>query len=323
VDLEAEAGSQNEIRGHESPGGAAQISAYISIMQGCNMHCTFCIVPKTRGEERSRPMDDIVREAEELLANGTREITLLGQIVTSYGRREFPMVGGKTPFVQLLERLHALPNLHRLRFTSPHPSGYKPDLVAAFRDLPKLGEYAHLPLQSGSDKILRAMNRPYTVDSYRRLIDKLREAQPKMWFSTDIIVGFPGETDDDFAATRALFDDIGFEMAYLFKYSTRSGTPAAEMPDPVPEAVAEARHTELMQILEKHSLRRNEALVGTVEEVLPQEPARRPAGRLLGRTRGYRKVFFDAPERLLGELTQVRITKATVAALEGEVVTAG
>ncbi len=320
VDLDAEAGSQNEIRGHISPGDAPQVSAYISIMQGCNMHCTFCIVPKTRGEERSRPMDDIVREAEELVANGTREITLLGQIVTSYGRREFPMVDGKTPFVQLLERLHALPNLHRIRFTSPHPSGYKPDLVAAFRDLPKLGEYAHLPLQSGSDRILRAMNRPYTADSYRRLIDKLREAQPKMWFSTDIIVGFPGEADADFAATRDLFDDIGFEMAYLFKYSTRTGTPAAEMEDRIPEDIAEARHTELMQILEKHSLRRNEALVGTVEEVLPQEPARRPLGRLLGRTRGYRKVFFDAPERLLGELTQVRITKATVAALEGEVV---
>ncbi len=320
VDLDAEEGSQNEISGHVSTGDAAQISAYISIMQGCNMHCTFCIVPKTRGEERSRPMDDIVREAGELVAQGTREITLLGQIVTSYGRREFPMVGGKTPFVQLLERLHALPNLHRIRFTSPHPSGYKADLIAAFRDLPKLGEYAHLPLQSGSDAILRAMNRPYTADSFRRIIAKLREAQPRMWFSTDIIVGFPGETDADFAATRDLFAEVGFEMAYLFKYSTRTGTPAAEMPNMIPEDVAEARHKELMDILEKRSLARNEALVGTVEEVLPQETAKRPAGRLLGRTRGYRKVFFDAPERLLGELTQVRITKATVAALEGEVV---
>ncbi len=320
VDLDAEAGSQNEIRGHESPAGAPQVSAYISIMQGCNMHCTFCIVPKTRGEERSRPLDDIVREAEELVANGTREITLLGQIVTSYGRREFPTVAGQTPFVQLLERLHALPQLHRLRFTSPHPSGFKADLIAAFRDLPKLGEYVHLPVQSGSDKILRAMNRPYASDSYRRLIEKLRAAQPKMWFSTDVIVGFPGETDEDFAATRALFADVGFEMAYLFKYSTRTGTPAAAMAEQVPAEIAEARHAELMAILEKRSLARHEALVGTTEEVLAQEPAKRPEGRLLGRTRGYRKVFFDAPARLLGELVPVRITKATVAALEGDVV---
>ncbi len=328
VDLEAEVGSQNEIRGHfhadDSPADAApQISAYISIMQGCNMHCTFCIVPKTRGEERSRPMDDIVREAEELLANGTREITLLGQIVTSYGRREFPMVAGKTPFVQLLEKLSALPQLHRLRFTSPHPSGFKSDLIAAYRDLPKLGEYVHLPMQSGSDRILKAMNRPYTRDTYLRLIENLRAAQPKMWISTDVIVGFPGETDDDFAATRELFTEIGFEMAYLFKYSTRTGTPAAEMENQVPAPVAEGRHKELMTILEKRSLARHEELVGTTQEVLAQEPAKRPAGRLLGRTRSYRKVFFDAPPHRLGELVPVRITRATVAALEGEVETKG
>ena len=319
VDLDAEAGSQNEIRGHVSADGAPQISAYISIMQGCNMHCTFCIVPKTRGEERSRPLDDIVREAEELVANGTREITLLGQIVTSYGRREFPMADGKTPFVQLLERLHAIPQLQRLRFTSPHPSGFKADLIAAHRDLPKLGEYAHLPLQSGSDRILRAMNRPYTRDTYRRLIDQLRAAQPQIWLSTDVIVGFPGETDEDFAATRDLFQEIGFPMAYLFKYSTRTGTPAAEMPDQVPAAIAEERHRELMAILEARSLARHQELVGTTQEVLAQETARRPPGRLLGRTRGYRKVFFDAPAHRLGELLPIRITRATVAALEGEV----
>ncbi len=320
VDLDAEEGSQNEIRGHDSVDNAPQISAYVSIMQGCNMHCTFCIVPKTRGEERSRPMEEIVREAEELVAHGTREITLLGQIVTSYGRREFPMAGGKSPFVQLLERLHALPGLLRLRFTSPHPGGFKTDLIDAHRDLPKLGEYVHLPVQSGSDKILRAMNRPYTRDSYRRLVEKLRAAQPKLWFSTDIIVGFPGETDEDFAATRELFEEVGFEMAYLFKYSTRTGTPAAEMPDQIPADVAEARHKELMMILEKRSLARHRELIGTTQEVLAQEPAKRPAGRLLGRTRGYRKVFFDAPARLLGELVDVRITGATVAALAGEVV---
>jgi tRNA-2-methylthio-N6-dimethylallyladenosine synthase len=320
VDLDTEAGSQNEIRGHDSPGDEPQISAYVSIMQGCNMHCTFCIVPKTRGEERSRPIDDILREAEELVSRGTREITLLGQIVTSYGRREFPLVDGKTPFVQLLEKLHAMPQLHRIRFTSPHPSGFKADLIAAYRDLPKLGEYVHLPVQSGSDRILRAMNRPYTRDVYLRLIDRLREAQPRLWISTDIIVGFPGETDEDFAATRDLFTTVGFDMAYLFKYSTRTGTPAAEMPDQVSAEVAEARHTELITLLEKRSMARHQELVGTMQEVLAQETARRPIGRLQGRTRGYRKVFFDAPSRLLGELVNVRITSATVAALSGEVV---
>jgi tRNA-2-methylthio-N6-dimethylallyladenosine synthase len=320
VDLDAEEGSQNEIRGHGDNGNAArEVSAFISIMQGCNMHCTFCIVPKTRGAERSRPLEDIVREAEELVAHGAREITLLGQIVTSYGRREFPMVNGKTPFVQLIERLHALPDLHRIRFTSPHPSGFKSDLIAAYRDLPKLGEYVHLPVQSGSDRILRAMNRPYTRDSYLRLVDQLRAAQPRMWFSTDIIVGFPGETDEDFAATRDLFNEAAFEMGYLFKYSTRTGTPAATMPEQVPAEIVEARHRELLMLLEKYSMARHRELVGTTQEVLAEAPAKRPPGRLLGRTRGYRKVFFDAPENLLGELVNVYITSATVTALHGEI----
>jgi tRNA-2-methylthio-N6-dimethylallyladenosine synthase len=322
VDLDAEVGSQNEIRAHEADPASPPISAYVSIMQGCNMRCTFCIVPKTRGPERSRPMDDVVREVEELLERGTREVTLLGQIVTSYGRREFPAVGGRTPFVQLLERLHALPKLHRIRFTSPHPGGFKADLVAAYRDLPKLGEYVHLPVQSGSDRVLRAMNRPYTRDAYLRLVDQLRAAQPNMWFSTDIIVGFPGETDEDFAATRALYEAVGFEMAYLFKYSTRTGTPAADMPDQVPAAVSEARHRELIALLEKYSLARHRQLVGTTQEVLVEGPAKRPPGRLLGRTRGYRKVLFDAPASLLGELRPVRITHATLTALHGEVLPA-
>ncbi len=176
VDLEAERGSQNTIRDH-LPSAQRPVSAFVSIMQGCNMACTFCIVPKTRGPERHRPIDEIVREVEELVAGGTREVTLLGQIVTSYGQGEFPVQGGKSPFVQLLERVHAIPGLARIRFTSPHPRGFKRDLVEAFRTLSKLCPCVHLPLQSGSDRILRAMNRPYTRELYLDIIERLRAAR--------------------------------------------------------------------------------------------------------------------------------------------------
>jgi tRNA-2-methylthio-N6-dimethylallyladenosine synthase len=264
-------------------------------MQGCNMNCAFCIVPKTRGPERSRPMDDILREVQQLLDHGTREITLLGQIVTSYGRREFPALHRTSPFVQLLERLHQLPNLHRIRFTSPHPAGFKSDLIAAFRDLPKLGHYIHLPVQSGSNRILRAMNRPYTRESYLRLIDQLRAAQPNLWFSTDLIVGFPGETDDDFAQTRDLFTTVAFEMAYIFKYSTRTGTPAATLPDQIPAEIKESRNRTLLDLLEQRSLAAHQSQVGTTQQVLVEGPAKRGANRLMGRNPAYRKVIFTAP----------------------------
>jgi tRNA-2-methylthio-N6-dimethylallyladenosine synthase len=319
VDLDPEEDSQNTIRDHiTASSGEPQISAFVSIMQGCNMHCAFCIVPKTRGEERSRPIDHIVREVEELLDHGTREITLLGQIVTSYGRREFPTVDGKSPFVQLLERLHDLPQLYRLRFTSPHPTGFKADLIDAFRTLPKLGHYVHLPVQSGSNAILRAMNRPYTRESYLRLVDQLRAAQPALWFSTDIIVGFPGETDADFAQTRDLFTTVGFEMAYIFKYSTRTGTPAATLPDQIPDDVKESRNGILLDLLEKRSLAAHQSLIGTVQEVLVEGPAKRGANRLMGRNPAYRKVIFTGLPAHVGRLVNIEITRATVSTLEGE-----
>ena len=344
LDLDPEENSQNTIRDHyyapvaagapsvasakEGPHASAisdqqsailpQVSAFVSIMQGCNMNCAFCIVPKTRGPERSRPMDDILREVQQLLDHGTREITLLGQIVTSYGRREFPAVHGTSPFVQLLERLHQLPNLHRIRFTSPHPAGFKSDLIAAFRDLPKLGHYVHLPVQSGSNRVLRAMNRPYTRETYLRLIDQLRAAQPQLWFSTDLIVGFPGETDDDFAQTRDLFTTVAFEMAYIFKYSTRTGTPAATLPDQIPPEIKESRNRTLLDLLEKRSLAAHQSLLGTTQQVLVEGPAKRGANRLMGRNPAYRKVIFTGQPSLLGQLVNIRITHATVSTLEGE-----
>jgi tRNA-2-methylthio-N6-dimethylallyladenosine synthase len=236
------------------------------------MDCAFCIVPKTRGDERSRPMDDIVAECRVLAERGVREITLLGQIVTSYGRRDYVHTGGVSPFVQLLERVHEIDGIERIRFTSPHPRGFKDDLVAAYGRLPKLCGYVHLPMQSGSNRILRAMNRPYTRERYREIVDALRAVQPEMYFSTDVIVGFPGETEADFDLTRELFEACNYDMAYIFKYSIRSGTPAADRGDQISDEVKEARNQTLLGLLEANSNRRNATLLGTTQEVLVEGP---------------------------------------------------
>ena len=315
VDVGEEAGSQNTIRDHLYD--ERQVTAFVSIQQGCNMDCSFCIVPKTRGDERSRPMDDIVAECRTLAGDGVREITLLGQIVTSYGRRDYAHAEGVTPFVQLLRRLHDIDGLARLRFTSPHPLGFKPDLVEAYARLPKLCECVHLPLQSGSDRILQAMNRPYTRARYLEIVAALRRARPDMYFSTDIIVGFPGETAEDFALTRELFEAVNYDMAYIFKYSIRSGTPAATMPGQVPEEVKEERNQILLRLLEQNSRRRNQALVGTNQEVLVEGPDKKGL-RFMGRTRGNRTVHFAAGASLVGELVPLRIVRATTSALYGE-----
>lgn len=328
VDIGEEAGSQNTIKDHLAPGLGAdgeperQVSAFVSIQQGCNMDCAFCIVPKTRGDERSRPMDDIVAECRALAARGVREITLLGQIVTSYGRRDYAHTDGVTPFVQLLERVHAIDGIERIRFTSPHPRGFKDDLVAAYGRLPKLCGYVHLPMQSGSNRILRAMNRPYTRERYLEIVEALRAVEPAMYFSTDVIVGFPGETEEDFAETRALFAACDYDMAYVFKYSIRTGTPAAGLPDQVPDEVKEHRNQVLLDLLQQNSLRRTAALVGTVEEVLV-EGRDKSGERFTGRTRGNRVCVFEADARLVGQLVPLRIERATVSTLYGQLVLAG
>ena len=321
VDLEEEEGSQNTIRAHASK--ERQVSAFVSIMQGCNMNCAFCLVPNTRGKERARSIEDIVEEVEELVANGTREVTLLGQIVNSYGRREIPFVNGKSPFVQLLERVNDVKGLERIRFTSPHPRGFKQDLVEAYRDLPKLCEYAHLPLQSGSNSILRAMNRPYSRERFTEIVESLRTVVPDMYLSTDIIVGFPGETEEDFEQTRELFERLCFDMGYIFKYSPRPRTAAEPLGDPISREVKEARNQALLNILHENSLRRNQSLVGSVEEVLVEGLARHGNGMYVGRTRGYRKVIFPGKERLVGELVSVKIEEASASNLKGVLVLQG
>ena len=215
VDIEEEKDSQNTIRSHQADQN--QVSAFVSIMQGCNMKCSYCIVPKTRGSERARPMNEIVDEIKELADKGTKEVTLLGQIVNQYAVREFPFVDKKSPFVQLLEKVNAIDGIERIRFTSPHPVGFKDDLIECYDRLPKLCEYLHFPMQSGSNQILKAMRRPYSIEKFCEIIQKLRAIKPDIYISTEIIVGFPGETEADFEATRSVFESLQFDMAYIFK----------------------------------------------------------------------------------------------------------
>jgi tRNA-2-methylthio-N6-dimethylallyladenosine synthase len=321
VDLEEESGSEETIREHT--GEKAGVTAFVSIMQGCNMHCTFCIVPKTRGAERYRSMEAICEEIEELVAGGTREVTLLGQIVNSYGMRRIPYREGISPFVQLLERVNAIEGLRRIRFTSPHPRGFQKDLVEAYGRLEKLMPYVHLPLQSGSDRILKAMRRPYTRRRFLEIVDQLRAVRSDICLSTDIIVGFPGETEADFRETESLFAEVGFDMAFIFKYSERSGTRAAEMPDDVPPEEKDRRNKVLLDLLGQSSLERNRAMLGTTQEVLLEGPARKGEGLFMGRTPGNRKVILPASRRLIGDCLPVRITDASVTTLSGELCLAG
>jgi tRNA-2-methylthio-N6-dimethylallyladenosine synthase len=311
VDVAEEPGSESTIRDHVfGTNGDRQVTAFVSIMQGCEMYCTFCIVPYTRGAERSRPIAEIVQEVERLVAHGVKEVTLLGQIVTSYGRKEM----GRSGFVKLLEAVHEVPGLERIRFTSPHPKGFGDDLVQAYRDLPKLCEHAHLPVQSGSNRILKAMNRGYSREWFLKICEKLRPAA----ISTDIIVGFPGETDEDFEQTAALMREVEFDQAYIFKYSTRRDTPAAEMPDQVPEDVKEARNQELLSILNAGLDRKHAAMVGQTMEILVEGRSGKAGKRMMGRTRRNDIVVFDGSERHKGELLPVRIERVTTTTLYGD-----
>jgi len=305
VDIAEEAGSQGTIREHVLKD--RQVTAFVSIMQGCNMHCTFCIVPSTRGSERSRTIADIVQEVEDLVARGVREVTLLGQIVNLYGRHEFPRVGEKSPFVQLLEAVHAVEGLQRLRFTSPHPIGFRADLVGCYARLPKLMAHVHLPVQSGSDRILKAMHRTYTAEKYLRLVESLRAARPDIAITTDVIVGFPGETDSDFEASCELYRRVGFDNAFVFKYSTRRDTPAALMDAQVPEEIRDERNRVLLALVDEFAVKKSEVLVGKRVEILCEGPSKTNPATLSGRTPGNKIVIFEGGERHIGEVFDVQI----------------
>jgi tRNA-2-methylthio-N6-dimethylallyladenosine synthase len=324
VDVAEEAGSQSTIRDQQLT--PRQATAFVSIMQGCNMHCTFCIVPQTRGAERSRSLNDVVAEVRKLVSRGVKEVTLLGQIVNLYGRHEFPKIDNKSPFVQLLEAVHEVEGLQRLRFTSPHPIGFRDDLIEAISNLPKLAEHIHLPLQSGSNRILKAMHRAYTAEKYVDLVRRIRRAREGVAITTDIIVGFPGETEDDYRQTRSLVKQIQFDNAFVFRYSPRRGTSAAAMPDQIDEHLKEERNHDLLQIVNKSNRQILERLVGMEVEVLCEGPSKTNRERLTGRTRTNKIVVFPASPRLrqtgegdelVGELVNVRIERANGFSLYG------
>jgi len=292
-------------------------SAIVSIMQGCNMHCTFCIVPQTRGAERSRSIDEIVREVRDLVAHGVKEVTLLGQIVNLYGRHEFPKRDGKTPFVQLLEAVNEIEGLERLRFTSPHPIGFRNDLIDAISHLPKLAEHVHLPLQSASNRILRAMHRAYTVEKYVDLVRRVRHAREGIAITTDIIVGFPGETEEDYKQTRDLVEELQFDNAFVFRYSQRRHTPAAEMPDQIDEHIKEERNRDLLRVVDEATRQSGERLVGSNVRVLCEGPSKTNPTRLMGRTRTNKIVVFEGNEKLIGETVDVHVQRANGFSLYG------
>ena len=326
VDVEEEAGSEGKIREHidltgVGSGGAnarQSVSGFVSIMQGCNQYCTFCIVPYTRGQERSRSVADIVEECRGLVASGYKEITLLGQIVTSYGKREIGTKDGKSAFVQLLEAVHEIEGLQRIRFTSPHPKGYGDDLAEAYARLPKLCESAHIPVQSGSDRVLKLMHRGYSRARFLEVVCKLRAVKPGIGLTTDIIVGFPGETEADFAETMALVQGVEFDNAYIFKYSPRKDTPAANLPEQVPLEVREDRHARLLAEVNRIADQRYASFAGRQVEVLVEGTSRRNMARLQGRTRCNKIVVFEGSDRHIGQLMDLKIERVGSFTLYGD-----
>jgi tRNA-2-methylthio-N6-dimethylallyladenosine synthase len=320
VDVKPEPGSEATIREHllAGAGTGKAVTAYVSIMQGCNQYCTFCIVPYTRGFERSRSIEDIVAETRTLVARGVREVTLLGQIVTSYGRREIGPRNGLSPFVQLLEEINRVDGLERIRFTAPHPKGYGDDLVNAYARLEKLCPSAHLPVQSGSDRILNRMHRGYSRARFIEIVTKLRRARPDIGITTDFIVGFPGESDADFQESMELAREVEFDQAYLFRYSPRTDTPAALMPDQVPQQTKQERNRLLLELINCIGRRRYERYVGRRVQVLVEGPSRKNPERLEGRTPTNKIAVFEGAPRHVGQLVELKILRTGSFTLYGD-----
>lgn len=291
-----------------------QSKALLNIMFGCNNFCTYCIVPYTRGRERSRKPEEILREARELVADGVKEIMLLGQNVNSY-RGE-----GDVDFADLLYQLNQIEGLARIRFMTSHPKDLSDKLIRAFQDCDKLCKNIHLPVQSGSSRILQAMNRHYTKEQYLHLVSRLREAVPGITLSTDIIVGFPGETEEDFAQTLDLVRQVGYDSAFTFLYSVRKGTPAEKYAEQIPEEVKHERFNRLVDSINAISAEKNAAYVGRIEKVLVEGPSKTGSRTFAGRTDGFKLVNFRGDETMVGKLVDVRITKSNTFSLEGEIV---
>ena len=294
-------------------------SAFVSIMEGCSKYCSFCVVPYTRGEEVSRPFNDILAEITALANQGVKEVNLLGQNVNAYqGTMED---GDSADFALLLEYVHDIQNIERIRYTTSHPREFTTRLIDAYTRLPKLVSHLHLPVQAGSDRILAAMKRGYTVLEYKSIIRRLREARSDITISSDFIIGFPGETDADFEATMQLIEDVGFDNSFSFIYSKRPGTPAAELLDEVPHAVKQARLVKLQKRIEANELVISQSMVGNRERVLVERVSKKDASELAGRTDNNRVVNFPGPARLIGHFAEVVITRAEPHSLRGERVT--
>ena len=305
---------------HLPPPRVEGVAAFVSIMEGCSKYCTFCVVPYTRGEEVSRPFDDVLTEVADLVDQGVREITLLGQNVNAY--RASAEGGDVADFTTLLEHLAEIDGLERIRYTTSHPKEMSQRLIDAYASIPKLVSQLHLPVQSGSDRVLAAMKRGYSALEYKSIVRRVRKARPALSLSSDFIVGFPGETDADFEQTMRLIDEVGFDGSYSFLYSPRPGTPAADFAGAVPREIGEARLARLQQRIDAQYAARSASMVGTIERALVTGRASRNRAELSARTENNRVVNFAGSAELIGRYADVRITETRAHSLRGELATA-
>ena len=294
------------------------VKAYVSIMEGCSKYCTFCVVPYTRGEEFSRPFDDVITEIYELAEQGVREVTLLGQNVNAYRGKTHD--GRQIDFAALLYFVAEIDGIDRIRYTTSHPVEFSDDLIRAYKDLPKLVNHLHLPVQSGSDRILKLMKRNYTAEQYIEIITKLRRYRPGISMSSDFIIGFPGETNEDFQATMDLIEIIGYDHSFSFVYSPRPGTPAASLPDDIPMVVKQRRLYTLQQRILEMAGEISQNMVGTIQSVLVDGVSKKDSNQVCGRTENNRVVNFDGDKKLIGHFANVTITEALPNSLRGQIV---
>jgi len=312
---------------HLPPARVDGVTAFVSIMEGCSKYCSYCVVPYTRGDEVNRPLDDVLVEVAGLADQGVREVTLLGQNVNAY-RGKMGDTSEIADFALLIEYIAEIPGIERIRYTTSHPNEFTPRLIDAYAKVPKLVSHLHLPVQHGSDRILMAMKRGYTAMEYKSTVRKLRAIRPELALSSDFIVGFPGETDDDFARTMKLIDDCQFDASFSFIFSPRPGTPAAQLHDETPHAVKLARLQTLQAVIDGNVRRFGEAMVGSTQRVLVEGRSRKDANELMGRTECNRVVNFEAPPRslqrpeaLIGQMLDLTITRSLAYTLRGEVAT--
>jgi len=298
---------------------AEGVTAFVSIMEGCSKYCSYCVVPYTRGEEISRPFDDVIAEVAALAEQGVREVNLLGQNVNAY--RGPTHDGGVADLAVLIHAIAQIDAIGRIRFTTSHPLEFSDSLIEAYSNVPKLANYLHLPVQAGSDRILSAMKRGYTTLEFKQKIRNLRRVRPDISVSTDIIVGFPGETDADFEATMKLVEDIGFDQSFSFIFSRRPGTPAANLADDTPDAVKHARLERLQSTINANAKKISEAMIGTIQNVLVEGPSKKNANEMTGRTENMRYVNFPGDARLVGQFIDVQITQAMANSLRGRIAT--